>query len=116
MRFFLVILFIGGILFALTQLPVITGSGIKEAKNALEQIETIELSGKTLFISDVHLTAKPALKEQFNLDFSNVQNVVIVGDFFNTKEDFWSFGKIEEEVFRTVLNSIVPVNLSGKIF
>ena len=116
MKFFLFLLCIGGILFTLTQLPVITGGGIKEVKNALAQTETIELSGKTLFISDLHLGAQPALEEQFNLDFSNVQNVVIVGDFFNTKEDFWSFGKTEEEVFRTVLEGIVPANFTGKIF
>ena len=119
MRFFLFILCIGGILFALTQLPVLTGGGIKEVKKALEQTQTIELSGKTLFISDVHLGVKPALEEQFNLDFSNVQNMVIVGDFFDTKEDFWSFGPPaggEEESFRAVLGGIVPANFSGKIF
>ena len=116
MKFFLIILCIGGIIFTLTQLPVITGGGIKEVKNALDKIETVELSGKTLFISDLHLTARPALEEQFNLDFSDVQNVVIVGDFFNQPKDFESFGNSEPERMETVLKEITPQGFSGKIF
>ena len=116
MKFFLIILFIGGTIFALTQFPVITGSGIEEVKNALARTETIELSGKTLFISDLHLGVQPSLDKQFNLDFSDVQNVVIVGDFFNTEEDFWSFGDTEEKSFRSVLGGIVPADFTGKIF
>ena len=116
MRFFLFLLAIGIGIFVLIELPVATGKGIEEVKKLLEQTQTIELSGKTLFVSDLHLGAKPALPEQFNLDFSDVQNVVIVGDFFDTKEDFWSFGKTEKESFRAVLAGIVPADFSGKIF
>lgn len=119
MKFFLLLLVIGIGIFVLIELPVVTGKGIEEVQKAIVDTKTIELSGKTLFISDLHLTAKPALKEQFNLDFSDLENVVIVGDFFDTKEDFWSFGPPaggEEESFRTALDGIVPANFTGKIF
>ena len=116
MIFFLFLLVIGIGVFVLIELPVVTGKGIEGARDAIGQVQVTELSGKTLFISDVHLTAKPALEEQFNLDFSDLANVVIVGDFFNTKEDFWSFGTTEEESFREVMAGIVPKDFSGKIF
>lgn len=116
MRFFLFILFIGGVLFTLTQLPVVTGRGMKEVKNALARTETIELSGKTLFISDLHLTAQPALDKQFNLDFSDLENVVIVGDFFNTPEDFAKFGKSHEESLMHVFEQLISDSFSGRIF
>ncbi len=119
MKLFLLLLLIGIAIFVFIDLPVVTGKNIKEVKEAIVNTKSIELLGKTLFISDLHLTAKPALNEQFNLDFSDVQNVVIVGDFFNTKEDFWSFGPSaggEEESFRAVMEGIVPANFSGKIF
>lgn len=116
MKFFILLLLIGIAIFVFIDLPVITGKNIKEVKKAIADAQEIELSGKTLFISDLHLTAKPTLDKQFNLDFSDVENVVIVGDFFNTKEDFWSFGNAEEESFRAVMEGIVPTNFSGKIF
>lgn len=117
MKFFLfILLFVGAAVFVLLQLPVVTGQGLRQTVQAIEQTETIELSGKTLFISDLHLTAKPALDEQFNLDFSDVANVIIVGDFFNQPEDFASFGNSEEKSFRAVLSEIVPANFAGKIF
>lgn len=119
MQILLFILFVGGLVFLLGELPVVTGRGINQVREALANIEAIELSGKTLFISDLHLTANPALEEQFNLDFSTVQNVVIVGDFLDSQEDFESFGPPaggEEKRFRTILQEIVPRNFSGNIF
>jgi predicted phosphodiesterase len=96
--------------------PVITGRGAEQVKEALQRTKTIELFGKTLFISDLHLTAEPALDKQFNLDFSDVQNVIIVGDFFNHPKDFAAFGNTEEESLRSVLGEIVPEGFSGTIF
>ena len=98
-----------------TQLPVVTGINAGEVAHAVEQLEPVELSGKTLFISDLHLRYGP-IKEQFNLDFSSVQNVVIVGDFFDSPRDFARFGKTQEESLRKVLADLVPSGFSGKIF
>ena len=53
MRFFLFLLAIGIGIFVLIELPVATGKGIEEVKKLLEQTQTIELSGKTLFVSDL---------------------------------------------------------------
>jgi len=115
-KILLVIFFAVAIIVALSQLPVITGIGSDQTRIDIAEAAPIELSGKTLFISDLHLTAQPALQDQFNLDFSNVENVIIVGDFFDSPDDFWSFGKTEEEVFRNVLAGIVPRTFSGNIF
>jgi len=119
MKKFFFILFIIGMIVSFLQLPVVTGRGIQEVKKALAETQTIELSGKTLFISDLHLTAEPSLEEQFNLDFSNVQNVIIVGDFFHSTKHFESFGPSaggEEEILRAVFDKIVPKKFSGNIY
>jgi predicted phosphodiesterase len=113
--FFIGILVAGSIVM-LIQLPAVTGKGMEEAKKALAETPNIELSGKTLFISDLHLTAEPALDKQFNLNFSNVKNVIIVGDFFHPPGDFASFGDTEEKSLRAVLGEIVPKEFSGKIY
>ena len=115
-KFIIPLVIVAIIVFLLMELPVVTGRGANEVKKALAETEWVELSGKTLFISDLHLTAEPALEKQFNLDFSNVQNVVIVGDFFHSEEDFWSFGDTEQEVFEKVLSQIIPSDFTGKIF
>ncbi|HZX50326.1 MAG TPA: hypothetical protein VFE94_04275 [Candidatus Paceibacterota bacterium] len=116
MKVFVLVVFIALVVFVLINLPIVTGRGVKAVKEALANTQPIELSGKTLFISDLHLTAEPSLEQQFNLDFSNVQNVVIVGDFFNQAEDFESFGATEEESMRAVLERIAPQAFSGTIF
>lgn len=118
MKIFLlfVVIFVIGVSVLLIETPVLTGRGTIQVRDALRQTEQIELSGNTLFISDLHLTAQPALEQQFNLDFSDAQNVVIVGDFFHTENDFWSFGGTEEEVFRNVLTEIVPERFAGRIY
>jgi predicted phosphodiesterase len=116
MKKFLFICFIIGMIVSLLQLPVVTGEGIQKVKKALAETPLIELSGKTLFISDLHLTAEPSLEEQFNLDFSEVQNVVIVGDFFHSGEDFATFGTTAEESLRAVFGKIVPEKFSGNIY
>lgn len=116
MKIVLLLCIVALVVFLLVELPVVTGRGVGKVKKALEKTNWIELSGKTLFISDLHLTAQPSLNKQFNLDFSDVQNVVIVGDFFDQPEDFESFGNSEEERMKTVLKEIVPQGFSGKIF
>ncbi len=116
MKIILILAVVAIVVFLLMELPVVTGRGVDKVKKVLKQTKRIELSGKTLFISDLHLTAQPALEKQFNLDFSDVQNVVIVGDFFNQPEDFESFGSSEEERMKTVLEEIVPQRFSGTIF
>ncbi len=116
MKIIFILVVIAVVVFLLIELPVVTGRGVGKVKKVLEQTEWVELSGKTLFISDLHLSAQPALGKQFNLDFSDIQNVVIVGDFFDQPEDFESFGNSEEERLKTVLEEIVPQGFSGKIF
>jgi len=115
MKKLLFLLFVGAVAFVLISAPIIVGWGSKKVAAEIGQLETIPLSGKTLFLSDLHLIFMP-IEEQFNLDFSDVKNVVIVGDFFNTPMDFDRFGDSEEESLRSVLVDLVPEGFTGDIF
>jgi predicted phosphodiesterase len=116
MKVIILIVFISGFIFLLAQLPIITGKASRQVRHDLDNTEIIELSGKTLFLSDMHITAEPSLDQQFNLDFSYVTNVVIVGDFLDSVWDFESFGDTEEERFRVILKSIVPERFTGAMY
>ena len=113
---FLVVIILGAAIFLLTQLPVVTGRGTGEVKRMIEKVESISLFEKTLFISDVHLISGLPIEDQFNLDFSDVRNLVIVGDFFHTPEHFAKYGDSETESLRNVLSDFVPEDFSGQIF
>jgi UDP-2,3-diacylglucosamine pyrophosphatase LpxH len=116
MKIFVLLLPIALVIGLLTQLPVVTGKDIGKSAEMIEETELIELSGKTLFISDLHLVSDIPIEEQFDLDFSDAQNVVIVGDFFDTNEHFEMYGDTEEERLRAVLSEVVPESFAGKIF
>lgn len=119
MKIFLIVsllFFIFGLGLMLLELPVVTGTGLKKFAEELEQTRFIELSGKTLFISDLQLQYNIPLKNQFHADFSDANNVIIVGDFFHSPRDFSMFGETEEKALKNVLSEIVPEKFSGKIF
>jgi hypothetical protein len=98
MKILLFIIFVAGLVFLFIELPVLTGRGAREVR---EGIAT---------------TAQPSLERQFNLDFSHVTNVVIVGDFLDSVWDFESFGTTDEERFEAVLQGIVPPSFTGNIY
>ena len=84
----------------------------KGAKEQLEKQEVIELSGKTLFISDFHLK-KWHVGGSFDLDVSGVKQVMIVGDFFDSKGDFRAYGVTDAERIERGLRTFLPADFTG---
>jgi predicted phosphodiesterase len=76
----------------------------------LKEESAISLSGRTLFISDLHLSN--LLKIQADID---VDNLVIVGDLFNTPPDFFALGN-KEAAFRQVLKKILYKGAAPNVY
>lgn len=72
--------------------------------NDLKNLQPIYLSGKTLFISDLHLRKLP----DSPIKVDNLDNLIIVGDFFYSPDYLLRFDNNEKEVLEKVLEKITP--------
>lgn len=95
--------------------PVVNGFGIKKTADELRRVEQIELSGKTLFVSDFQLKGTRA-GEKFEVDTSGVAHVVIVGDFFFSPRSFLRLGATDEERLQDALETFIPPAFEGDVY
>lgn len=83
---------------------------IQKISEELNEAEPIYLTGKTLFISDLHIKDL-RIDTQFDVD-----NLIIVGDFFHSSRHFSKIGKNREEIFEKVLEKLISPNSSTNIY
>ena len=114
MLFIFSILAVGGVLF-FAQLPILFGFRAKSVAVAIKQAKLIELSGKTLFVSDFQLRYSD-IDKRFPIDVEGVKYIVIVGDLFDSPGNFSRMGNTDEERLQKALATFVPENFSGDIY
>lgn len=103
--FFLLALGSGFLLFLFFSILILNYSSFRDVKIVGERIcskEEILLSGRTLFVSDLHID------DINDLDFDlEGENIVIVGDLFNSESGFFNLGKSNEERFKILAQNLV---------
>lgn len=113
MKIFLIVIFVGVIMLGFilwSEAPIVFGRGSREAARKIENTEAINLQGKTLFISDLHLQDP---EQKIKVDLEGVKNLVIVGDFFNSPGQFLNFGADDKERIKNGLATFLPEDFSG---
>lgn len=114
MKRFLLILFFGVvIIFCVAEFPIFVSVDAKDFQKKMEAAETIELSGKTLFISDFHFQ-DPETKISF--DVEGVEHIVIVGDLFDSTAHYRIFGEARDDRFQNALARFLPNNFEGDVY
>ena len=98
-----------------SQLPIVFGRKAKSITHAIKQLKLIELSGKTLFVSDFQLRSSD-IDKRFLVDTEGVEYIVIVGDLFDSPENFSQMGNTDEKRLQKALATFVPENFSGDIY
>ncbi|MDI6592108.1 MAG: hypothetical protein QME61_04250 [Patescibacteria group bacterium] len=109
MKFIFILIVLLFLLFLLINFSPLIGA--KKISTELKEAEPIYLSGKTLFISDLHLKNLSQIDIQFDVD-----NLIIVGDFFHSPKYFSKFGKDKEEIFKRVLEKLISANSSTNVY
>jgi predicted phosphodiesterase len=110
--FFIGIILVIGMVIAL-ELPVVLGLGVTEASVRIKALQPIELSGKTLFVSDFHLKSAEV---RVDIDETEIKQFVIVGDFFHGQNYFEQFGETQEERIRKGLETFLPLGFQGNVY
>ena len=105
-----VVIFTGFLFF---EIPVLQRTGAKDVVQSIDDIEIIELSGKTLFISDLHLITPEV---QINLPVEEISHIVIVGNFFDTQDDFERFGATMQERIGNALGVFLQEDFIGNVY
>lgn len=99
----------------LYEFPIVSGWGIQKVRNEIKKLKPIELSGKTLFVSDFQLRDSD-IDKKFNINMERVEHIVIVGDFFHSPEHFAKFGSTDEERIMRGLATFLAQDFSGDIY
>ena len=107
---FFIALFAGFLFF---QIPILYKRGIDDVAQTIQNSEVIELSGKTLFVSDLHLITPEA---RVNLNVEEISHIVIVGNFFDTQEDFERFGTNLQERIENGLGVFLEEEFTGNVY
>ena len=111
------VLLAAGILLAFHLFPVLVYCVTGE--NVYEKVSPVHLSGKTVFISDMHLT-RNHLKEKGNFPVNlpdDTKNLVIAGDLFDSPEFFNELGGDENDVSKPFCTALKFINNSpGNIY
>ncbi|MCH8048974.1 hypothetical protein IIC44_02670 [Patescibacteria group bacterium] len=107
---FFIALFAGFLFF---QIPILYKRGIDDVAQTIQNAEVIELSGKTLFVSDLHLITPEA---RVNLNVEEISHIVIVGNFFDTQEDFERFGTNLQERIENGLGVFLQEEFKGDVY
>lgn len=83
----------------------------KKIYGELDKTEPIVLSGRTVFVSDLHIKKLSDFDAKFEAD-----NLVIVGDLFDAPEYFFAIGKSSEEIFFKVFEKLLPENSTTSVY
>lgn len=105
-----VVIFVGLVFF---EIPVLQKAGVKNVVQSIQDTEVIELSGKTLFISDLHLITPEV---QINLRVKEISHIVIVGNFFDTQAAFEGFGTTMQERIGNGLGVFLQEDFKGDVY
>ena len=97
--------------------PVLWNRHLDDTRRWLDEAELIELPGDTLFVSDFHLRLRNA-DLRMNLPIEDVDSVVILGDFFQSYDDFRYFDdkKTDEERITSALRTFLPEGFRGNVY
>jgi predicted phosphodiesterase len=93
--------------------PVLLGRGVENTAQRIEALKVIDLPGKTLFVSDFHLT-DPEARAYLNTE--GISHVVIVGDFFHSPTYFAEFGDTTKERIENGLGVFLPKEFQGDVY
>lgn len=107
---FFIVVFVG---FLFLELPILSGRGVKDIAQSIQDTKVIELSGETLFVSDFQLMT-PLVSG--NLSMEGVSNIVIVGDFFHSQDHFERFGANLQERIENGLGVFLQEGFQGNVY